>query len=157
MFVFNVKVNFSKGLKLFLASSAIISAVLCIVCMISVQSKIPDTATCDELSTYSLYAKGENGRKDFLKQFGLSAKGTPVAIQEVKIPSDFNSTYEAYNRLQIKIGLDLSRQKGEQATKYTYELNGSKKKYAVILVCQNKVIGGHLTSGEYGSPDLPLI
>lgn len=157
MFVFNVELTFSKRLKLFLASSAIVAAIICIVCMVSLHNRLPDTATCDEVPLYHLDAKGEQGRKDFLEQLGITVKGKPVASQKIVIPARFNETYENYNRLQEEIGLDLELYKGREAEKYTYELEGSGEKYAVILVCENKVIGGHLTNGEYGSKDLPLV
>ena len=70
---------------------------------------------------------------------------------------EFNNTYNKYNDLQKKIGLDLSRYKGRTAEEITYELKNSETKYAVLLVYENRVIGAHLTNGEYGQSNLPLI
>ena len=72
----------------------------------------------------------------------------------VKIPSEFNSHYEKYNDLQQKIGLDLENYKGVTAKRSTYKLenyeNNSKVYYATLLIYENRVIGGHISSNIYG-------
>lgn len=156
MFVFNFKVADSKKVFAFFAVASVAVAIVCIICMISVQNSLPDTATCDELGCYSLKCDKDDEQCDFLEQFGLS----PVKITdacEVIIPTEFNETYEEYNGLQKAIGLDLEKFKGKSAQKVTYELKDCKTKYAVLLIYRGKVIGGHLTNGEYGSENLPLI
>lgn len=156
MFVFNLKVTDSKKVFAIFAVASVAVAVVCIISMISVQSSLPDTATCDELGCYSLKLDKDDEQCAFLQQFGLS----PVKITdscEVIIPTEFNDTYEQYNELQKEIGLDLEKFKGKSAQKITYELKNSKTKFAVLLIYKGKVIGGHLTNGEYGSENLPLI
>lgn len=156
LFVFNFKVTDSKKVFAIFAVASVAVAVVCIISMISVQSSLPDTATCDELGCYSLKCDKDGEQCTFLEQFGLS----PVKITdscEVTVPKEFNDTYERYNELQKEIGLDLEKLKGKSVQKVTYELENSKTKYAVLLIYKGKVIGGHLTNGEYGSENLPLI
>ena len=156
MFVLNFKVADSKKFFAIFAVASVAVAIVCIICMISVQNSLPDTATCDELGCYSLKCDKEDEECTFLEQFGLS----PLKItesSEVTIPTEFNETYEEYNELQKSIGLDLEKFKGKSAQKVTYELDNSKTKFAVLLIYKGKVIGGHLTDGEYGSKNLPLI
>lgn len=156
MFVFNFKVTDSKKVFAIFAVASVAVAVVCIISMISVQSSLPDTATCDELGCYSLKCDKDDELCTFLEQFGL----LPIKIAdncEVVIPTEFNQTYEKYNELQKEIGLDLEKFKGKSVQKVTYELKNSKTKYAVLLIYKGKVIGGHLTNGEYGSENLPLI
>ena len=156
LFVFNFKVTDSKKVFAIFAVASVAVAVVCIISMISVQSSLPDTATCDELGCYSLKCDKDDELCTFLEQFGL----LPVKIAdncEVVIPTEFNQTYEQYNELQKEIGLDLEKFKGKSVQKVTYELKNSKTKYAVLLIYKGKVIGGHLTNGEYGSENLPLI
>lgn len=156
MFVFNFKVADSKKVFAIFAVASVAVAIICIICMISVQNSLPDTATCDELGCYSLKCDKDDEQCTFLEQFGL----LPIKIAgncEVVIPTEFNQTYEKYNELQKKIGLDLEKFKGTSAQKITYELKNSKTKFAVLLIYKGKVIGGHLTDGEYGSKNLPLI
>ena len=156
MFVLNFKVADSKKFFAIFAVASVAVAIVCIICMISVQNSLPDTATCDELGCYSLKCDKDDEQCAFLEQFGLS----PLKItesSEVTIPTEFNETYEEYNELQKSIGLDLEKFKGKSAQKITYELKNSKTKFAVLLIYKGKVIGVHLTNGEYGSKNLPLI
>lgn len=156
MFVFNFKVADSKKVFAIFAVASVAVAIICIICMISVQNSLPDTATCDELGCYSLECEKDDENCTFLEQFGLSSVKITDSC-EVTIPYEFNETYEEYNELQKEIGLDLEKLKGKSAQKVTYELENSKTKYAVLLIYKGKVIGGHLTDGEYGSKNLPLI
>lgn len=156
LFVFNFKVTDSKNVFTIFAVVSVAVAIVCIISMISVQNSLPDTATCDELGCYSLKCDKDDEQCAFLEQFGLSpVKNTDSC--EVTVPTDFNDTYEEYNELQKEIGLDLEKFKGKSVQKVTYELKNSKAKYAVLLIYKGKVIGGHLTNGEYGSENLPLI
>lgn len=156
LFVFNFKVTDSKNVFTIFAVVSVAVAIVCIISMISVQNSLPDTATCDELGCYSLKCDKDDEQCAFLEQFGLSpVKNTDSC--EVTVPTDFNDTYEEYNELQKEIGLNLEKFKGKSVQKVTYELENSKTKYAVLLIYKGKVIGGHLTNGEYGSENLPLI
>lgn len=155
MFVFNMKMTGKK--MICFAAAAIAVAVICVICMLAMHSKMPDTATCDEAGTYSLSAENTEEQCCFLDQFGLAANPDSAVSKSVIIPSEFNSVYESYNDLQKKIGLDLSRYKGKTAEMVTYTLENSKTKYAVLLIYKGKVIGAHLTDGEYGQENLPLI
>lgn len=156
MFVFNFKVNDSKKVFTIFAVASVAVAVVCIISMISVQNSLPDTATCDELGCYSLKCDKDDEQCTFLEQFGLSSEKITDSC-EVTIPTDFNDTYEQYNELQKEIGLDLEKFKGKSVQKVTYELKNCKTKFAVLLIYKGKVIGGHLTNGEYGSENLSLI
>ena len=106
LFVFNFKVTDSKKVFAIFAVASVVVAVVCIISMISVQSSLPDTATCDELGCYSLKCDKDDEQCAFLEQFGLSAEKITDSC-EVTVPTDFNDTYEEYNELQKEIGLDL--------------------------------------------------
>lgn len=156
LFVFNFKVTDSKKVFAIFAVASVAVAVVCIISMISVQNSLPDTATCDELGCYSLKCGKDDEQCNFLEQFGLSSEKITDSC-EVTIPTDFNDTYEQYNELQKEIGLDLEKFKGKSVQKITYELKNCKTKFAVLLIYKGKVIGGHLTNGEYDSENLSLI
>lgn len=151
MFVFNFRLNPSKKLMCVLGMMSIIASIICIMCMISMHNQVYDTATCDELGSYSLKTDG------FLEQFSIEVVPETAKTRSITIPMEFNNTYNQYNDLQKKIGLDLSRYKGRTAEEITYELKNSEIKYAVLLVYEDRVIGAHLTNGEYGQSNLPLI
>ena len=77
--------------------------------------------------------------------------------RHITIPKTFNHTYEAYNELQRQGGFDLEPYRGKNVDMLVYTLSGDSPAYAVVLLCGGKVIGGHLTDGEYGSENLPLL
>ena len=155
MFVFNF--NLSKRKIMLFSVFSITLAIVCILSMLSIQENLPHTATCDELGEYSLLAKNREEQCDFLKKLNIEAVENTAQIQEVIIPSEFNATYEQYNKLQSRLGLDLNKYKGKKAQKITYRLKNSDVDFAVILIYKDRIIGGHLTNGEYGQEYLPLI
>ena len=158
MFVYNVKVPVSKRAGALISVVSIVVALLCVVATISINNNyVPDMATCDQVGVYTLIAENPTGERSVLAQLGLNAKEESRVSEEIIIPQVFNKTYEEYNNLQKKVGLDLSRYAGKNVFKVTYELVDSKTNYAVILIYKNRVIGGHLTNGEYGDKILPLI
>ena len=114
-----------------------------------------DTATCDEVGEYSLAARTEEQRLDILRSFGIE-NAVLTESGEITIPEEFNSNTENYNELQKQIGLDLSPYKGQKAERLTYSLEGESCSYAVLLVNNGRLIGGHLTNRVYGESARPL-
>lgn len=94
--------------------------------------------------------------KAFLAERGIEADFDKAESEKIIIPDDFNSIYEKYNDLQTQNGFDLRPYKGKRAEKVTVELAGGKPRFAVLLVVKDKVIGAHLTNGEYGDENLSL-
>ncbi len=156
MLVFRIKLSKKKLAVLSAAVIGITAMIILFSALIS-DSGLPDSATCDEVGKYSLVAQTTGGECGFLANFGYDAVADSRTSREITIPSEFNDTYNDYNKLQQKIGLDLNQCKGKKAKMITYELKNSKIKYAVILSCDGKVIAAHLTNGEYGDKNLPLI
>ena len=100
----------------------------------------------------SSVAKSNEDRINFLSQFGWEINSEPLEIATVTIPENFNATYENYNAIQKKQGFDLSKYKGKQCTRFTYQVLNHKDSpkgiRANILVYKNKVIGGDICSVE---------
>ena len=92
--------------------------------------------------------KDENARINFLKQFGWEVNPNSVEEKSVVIPSTFDSVFNGYNELQLKQGLDLSRYKRKEVTRYTYEVTNytgfDGRVFANIIVYKGRVIGGDL-------------
>ena len=147
MFVFNLKIKAKK--------TVILAAVLSVTAAI-INSRLPDTAVSDKTGEYSLVLN-DGEEKKFLEQFGIETADAKPEKRSVVIPSDFNKYYEEYNELQKKIGLDLGKFKGKEVTEIIVPLEKPKDNNAVLLVYKNRVIGGHITNGEYGSKNLPLV
>ena len=56
-----------------------------------------------------------------------------------------------------KSDLTSEKFKGKEVTEIIVPLEKPKDNNAVLLVYKNRVIGGHITNGEYGSKNLPLV
>ena len=89
---------------------------------------------------------------NFLSQFGWTVDPTPVETKTVTIPSEFDKVFAAYNEIQKAQGLNLSKYKGKDVTRYTFTVtnypNYDGTVYANVLVYRNRVIGGDLCSAD---------
>ncbi len=152
MLVLNLSIGKTKKI-FFICAALSMAAMLAVLVLVRAGAAgLRDTATCDEVGEYELLARTPGEQRAFLSRFGLDAG--EIMEDEVTIPSEFNSVYEDYNELQRRIGLDLTPYKGERVKRLTFELNGSGNDpmYAVLLVREGRVIGGHLSDGCLGSP-----
>lgn len=156
MFVFKLKVPAAKILIPIMAVLSIITAIVCVISMTHIMSGAPSTATCDELGTYTLTGGDTKDQIDFLNKFKITADPKSKKTRNVTIPAEFNEVYNEYNKLQNAIGLDLVGFKGKTAQEVTYEITNGQYKFAVLLICDSRVIGAHLTNGEYGGKNAPL-
>ena len=155
MFAIGFSVRNSK--KLFFIALAVITAlaVACVAATVFMLENPSYTAHSNSAGDYSLLIK--NGDYEaFFSQLGLNADQEQKNEKSVIIPADFDEVYLEYNELQKAAGLDLSDYKGRKASCIKFPLKSGAANYAVILVCEERVIGGHLTDGEYGSKMLPL-
>lgn len=88
----------------------------------------------------------------FLAQFGWQTGASPVEVKTVTVPTEFDKVYAAYNELQKEQGLNLSRYKGKDVTRYTFAITNYKDYegtvYANVLVYRNRVIGGDVCSAD---------
>ncbi len=100
----------------------------------------------------SLRASNEKQRISYLSQFGWDFDTEPDKVQEVVIPYEFDDTYNQYNALQKRQGLDLEKYKGEIAKKWTYNINNypgyenvSGKVRANLIIYKGNVIASDIT------------
>lgn len=156
MFVFNCKPLRHKKLLIAVTAAAALLVLLCTFLAVKGNAKPPESAKSTTGVSYDTVI-GNGGYAAFFEQLGIDADNAPVKRRSVTIPEEFNQTYDDYNALQKHAGLDLLRSKGHEAEELTFAVHGGKAAYAVLLTEQNRVIGGHLTNGEYGSELLPLI
>ncbi len=150
MFVITVKSKFktkkSKFLLLCVCLTVFVFAALVLMPAVSLPK---DTAYYDSIGEYSLRAESQAEIENFAFQFSL--KLSELYTQKiVTIPYEFNHTYNKYNELQKKHGLDLSKYKGKECVLCMYSLK-DEKKYLSIVVYKGRVIGGHLSTLEQDS------
>ena len=88
----------------------------------------------------------------FLSQFGWQTDGKPEEVETVTVPDEFDKVFAAYNELQKEQGLNLSRFRGKEVTRYTFRVTNYEgyegKVLANVLVYRNRVIGGDICSAD---------
>ena len=96
-------------------------------------------------------------RLAFISQFGWDVDEDPVAVEEVRIPAQFDEVYERYNAVQKAQNMDLSVYAGERVKKWTYSVRnypGYEQQEGVVelnlLIYDGCVIGGDVCSTEQG-------
>ena len=150
MFICTVKAN---TLKLFAVIAVSIIALAAII--LSIPEYTPSYPK-------AVYASTKNYRYDkikttsdiaeFLAQFGWEVEATPAEEVTIKIPEEFDKVMNAYNELQRNQGLDLSKYKGREVTRYTFRItnypNYSGTVMANVIVYKKRVIGGDICSTD---------
>lgn len=105
-------------------------------------------------SAGEVVAKDQQEMVDYLESVGFTVTPQAVLVEEVVIPETFNKEYEEYNELQKPAGFDLSKFMGKTAKKYTFKvLNYEDQEVEVVanlLVCEDRVIGGDISSTALG-------
>ena len=100
-------------------------------------------------------------RLNYLKRAGYTVLCDTPTTKIVTIPEIFSRLYNDYNSLQLSVGHDLSLYKGCVVTIYSYIVkspNGYKgEACANMIVYNNRVIGGDVSSLVYDEYTMPLI
>ena len=104
-----------------------------------------------QVISYEKVKTAEDAAK-FLSQFGWEVNTDDVEEVDVTLPSAFDKILTAYNELQMRQGLNLTKYKNKPVVRYTFTV----KNYpgaegpvlANVLVYRNRVIGGDLCSAE---------
>jgi hypothetical protein len=104
-----------------------------------------------QVISYEKVKTAEDAAK-FLTQFGWEVNADDVEEVDVTLPSAFDKILTAYNELQMRQGLNLTKYKNKPIVRYTFTV----KNYpgaegpvlANVLVYRNRVIGGDLCSAE---------
>jgi hypothetical protein len=157
MFIYSLR---ASTLKFFGIIAVTLAALIAIIVFVPVYAQgtggfdSPVNATGNgESVTYSYdKVKDVGDAVEFLAQFGWTVNGATVQTQKVTIPEEFDKVFASYNELQKEQGLDLSKYRKKELTRYTFEItnyNGyDGKVYANVLVYRNKVVGGDICSAD---------
>jgi hypothetical protein len=149
MFVYTVR---SSSVKLLFCITAALIAVMALVLFLPAGDTL---AVFADGKTVYTDAEDNAGRINFLKQFGYEVKDEPVHTAKVTVPSKFDTVFSGYNDLQRIQGLDLSRYKRKEVTRYTYIVTNydgyDGTVYANLIVYRGRVIAGDIcTESENG-------
>ncbi len=141
MMVMTAKVNMKKMLLLLAGAAAVILALILLL------GGKGDTPTSAPMSS-------NDGRVQFLRDFGWDVTNSPVESGQVRIPNEITEVFERYNALQKSQGYDLSKFAGKKVMRYVYKINNfpgaTEPVYATVLVYKNAVIGGDVTDTAPG-------
>ena len=96
--------------------------------------------------------KSADDAASFLSQFGWIVDAGSVETKEVTIPAQFDKVFAGYNEMQKSQGLDLSKYKKKDVTRYTFTVTNYKDYegavYANVLTYRGRVIGGDICSAD---------
>ncbi len=137
MFVMTAKVD-KKKVVFALAAVAVI--IVALIMLLSGKDSAPTAAP--GLST-------NDGRVQFLTNFGWDVAASPVESGQVKIPEQTNQVFQRYNALQKSQGYDLTQFAGKTVMRYVYKIRNypgaTEPVYATLLIYKDQVIGGDVT------------
>ena len=144
MMVMTAKVNLKK---LMLILAAVAGVILALILMLGGGSSETTGATIPT-------ATGNDGRVQFLKNFGWDVSTSPTESNQVRIPRETSEVFDRYNTLQKGQGYDLSAYAGKNVMRYVYQINNypgaTQPVYATLLVHKDQVIGGDITDTASG-------
>lgn len=101
--------------------------------------------------SYEKVKTAEDAAK-FLAQFGWEVNTGDVDEVDVTLPAAFDKILTAYNELQLRQGLNLSKYKNKSVVRYTFTVTNypgaDGPVLANVLVYRNRVIGGDICSAD---------
>ena len=134
--------------KIIITGVAVVVVLIAAVFVIMMLLSGKQTTAVIDSKEYSVVVTSDEQAQEFVEQFFEVEE--LYSLQEAYVPEKFNDTYEDYNELQKLQGLDLSEHKSEKCKLYIYKLSDfkidGKVSYMSILVCDDRVIGGHIST-----------
>ena len=144
MMVMTAKVDLKK---IILIIAAVAALILAAILLLGGGDDNAATTAAPDLSA-------NDGRVQFLRDFGWDVTTSPTESGQVKIPKESGQVFDRYNALQKGQGYDLSSFAGKTVMRYVYQINNypgaTAPVYATLLVHKNQVIGGDITDTTPG-------
>lgn len=122
-----------------------------------VQVDANEEETAKTVSVKYEKVKSADDAAGFLGQFGWVVDAGSAKTVTVTIPAEFDKVFAGYNEMQKAQGLDLTKYKKKEITRYTFTVtnygehegeNYTMPVYANVLVYRNRVIGGDICSAD---------
>ena len=156
MFIYSFR---AATLKFFGIIAITLAALIAIIAFVPVYAQggtgdvdTPVNTNAAKVSSSYDKVRDVSGVVSFLSQFGWTVNGATAESAKVTIPAEFDKVFAAYNEIQKTQGLDLSKLKKKEMTRYTIEVTNypdyEGKVYANVLVYRNKVVGGDICSAD---------
>ena len=138
MLVMTARVNKKKIIGILAAAAAV---VVLLIMLLGGSNESAPTAAASVATN--------DGRVQFLKDFGWDVAASPTESGQVKIPETSTEVFDRYNALQKSQGYDLSQYAGKTVMRYVYKINNfpgaTDPVYATLLIYKDQVIGGDVT------------
>ena len=138
MMVMTAKVDLKKIILIIAAAAALILASILLL-----------GGETGSTPTAAPSVSANDGRVQFLKNYGWDVTASPTESSQVKIPKDPSEVFDRYNMMQKGQGYDLSKYAGKNVMRYVYQVNNypgaTAPVYATLLVYKGQVIGGDVT------------
>lgn len=153
MFVYSFR---ASTLKFFGIIAVTLVALIAVIAFVPVYAEGRDNVAASANGEEKEYnydkVKTSSDAANFLSQFGWAVDTDSAKCVKVTIPAQFDKVFAAYNEMQRAQGLDLSKYKKKDLTRYTFVVtnypNYSGTVYANVLVYKNKVVGGDICSAD---------
>ena len=151
MFVYSLRASTIKLVGVVCVALTVLITLIAFVPTYAVSSQT--SAEVGEGGEYS-YDKVKTGEDvvKFLSQFGWEVEASPTEVKTVTIPAEFDKVFATYNEMQKAQGLNLSKYKNKEVTRYTFAVTNydgyDGTVYANVLVYRNRVIGGDICSAD---------
>lgn len=137
MFVMTTRVNKKKIIGLLAAAAGLIALLIILF------------GGSDTAATAAPSVATNDGRVQFLKDFGWEVAASPVESGQVRIPEASSEVFDRYNTLQKSQGYDLSKYAGKTVMRFVYKISNypgaTDPVLATLLVYKDQVIGGDVT------------
>ena len=157
MFVYSLKASKIKLVGLLLLSAIAVAAVIGI---------LPSRDISDDALTFAASEKTikfdgiktDEDLQNFISSLGIEVKTPAYNSTDVDLPKVFDAVYKKYNDIQKQQGFDLSKYRGKTLHRYTFEITNypspdpaqTGKVYLTLFVHKNKIVGGDISSRDYG-------
>jgi len=139
MFVFTTKLTKKKLAGMIVAAGGLLVLIIALVA-----SRSP-TRAGKELGPVK-NINSDTDRVAYLERMGWEVSKTPVGIEEVLIPLDWNDAFEDYNNLQNDQGFELANYRGKRVTRISFSVknhpSGMDNVQANLLCYKNSIIAG---------------
>ena len=152
MFIYSLRASTVKLVGVVCVALTVLITLIAFVPTYSISSQTSANAGDQSVSYSYDKIKSAEDAVGFLSQFGWEVNASPVEVKTVTIPSEFDKVFSAYNELQKEQGLNLSKFKNKDVTRYTFAVTNYQgyegTDYANVLVYRNRVIGGDICSAD---------
>lgn len=152
MFIYSLRASTVKLVGVICVALTVLITLIAFVPTYSISSQTSVNADGQTVSYSYDKIKTAEDVVGFLSQFGWEVNTSPIEVKTVTIPAEFDKVFAAYNEMQKEQGLNLSKFKNKDATRYTFSVTNYQgyegTVYANVLVYRNRVIGGDICSAD---------